>query len=174
LRDGQPVQLLFMGRIVRYKGLELLVDAFAKLATGPAVFQLTVAGDGFIDPKHLANSNIKIVNRYLDDADIAELLRTADILVLPYVEASQSGVAAAAAGASLPIVYTPVAGLVEQLQQYGAHAAEAVDATALATALQSLASDPDTYEQLSRRQRALYNTYTWPVFAARLMQSLDG
>lgn len=173
LRPGQPVRLLFMGRIVRYKGLGLLFEAFEQLATGPTAFELTVAGDGVIDPKFLAARHTTIMNRYLTDTDIAEFLRGSDILVLPYIEASQSGVAAAAAGASLPIVYTPVEGLVEQLEHYGAHAAAAVEATALAAAIQEVATDADRYDRLSQRQHALYSAYTWPEFAARLMQSLD-
>ena len=173
LRSGQPVRLLFMGRIVRYKGLGLLADAMAQLSARPTAFHLTIAGDGFIEPAYLQIPHITVINRYLDDADIADLLRAADILVLPYIEASQSGVAAAAAGASLPIVHTPVEGLLEQLQDYGADAAAAVDATALAAALQRVASDSGLYERLSNRQHALYRTHTWPEFSARLMNCLD-
>lgn len=171
LDSAQEIGILFLGRIVRYKGLELLIDAYRKASKSSAIpLRLVVAGEGPLDPGHLADPTITIINRYLSDDDIAKLLREADILVLPYIEASQSGVAAAATAAALPIVHTPVNGLVEQLATYGAIASREVSADALAETLTALATNPDLYRSLSQRQYEVARSLSWSEFCRRMMQ----
>lgn len=71
-------------------------------------------------------------------------------MVLPYVEASQSGVVEAAFAAALPSVVTPVGGLAEQIENgVTGLVAGAVDATALADAIERLVTDPELYEACS-------------------------
>jgi glycosyltransferase involved in cell wall biosynthesis len=57
----------------------------------------------------------RLVNRWLSHEELAQILSDHDVAVAPYVEASQSGVIAAAFGAGLPVIATPVGGLVEQV-----------------------------------------------------------
>jgi len=56
-----------------------------------------------------------VENRWVPEAELADLLAWSDALVLPYREASQSGVAAAALAAGRPVIATRVGGLREQL-----------------------------------------------------------
>jgi glycosyltransferase involved in cell wall biosynthesis len=56
-----------------------------------------------------------VENRWVPEGEIGALIAWADILVLPYKEASQSGVAPAAMAAGRYVVSTRVGGLVEQL-----------------------------------------------------------
>ena len=80
-----------------------------------------------------------MVNRWLGADEIAAALQRYDAVVLSYIEASQSGVAAAAYGSGMPVIATPVGGLSEQVQEgvTGVMAAR-VDARALAEAAKRL------------------------------------
>jgi len=113
-----PPEFLMFGRLLPYKGLDLLRDAFAALrATHPAA-RLRVVGAG--DPERLASGlaalpGVQVEPRWVDEAEIPRLLESAWAVVLPYREASQSGVIPLAAALGVPAVVTPVGGLVEQV-----------------------------------------------------------
>lgn len=142
---GEPYRFLFLGRIRRYKGLGLLVEAFEQLREQGMNVQLSVCGEGPIEPyrERLQALGAKIVNRWLSDAEIAEQLGCHHAVVLSHIEASQSGVAAAAFGAGLPVIATPVGGLAEQVtHRVNGLLADAVTPTALAAAIAELVSDP--------------------------------
>ena len=101
--------LLFLGRGRTYKGLNLLIEAIEDLP----ITQLTIAGElGMNIPKH---PKLNIINKYLSKEEIKELLSTHEILVLPYTEASQSGILTLGISAKMVMVITAVGGLPEQL-----------------------------------------------------------
>jgi glycosyltransferase involved in cell wall biosynthesis len=60
---------------------------------------------------------VTVENRWVPEAEIGALLAWSDALILPYREASQSGVAAAAMAAGRPVIATRVGGLREQLSR---------------------------------------------------------
>jgi len=155
VRDpGQPVRLLFLGRILAYKGLGLLLEACDLLRREGVPFELAVVGSGSMAEHAEALARIQPVtvrNRWLGDTELGGALDQCDIVVLPYVEASQSGIAAAALTAGVPVVATPVGGLAEQVDhgRTGLVCA-AVTASALADSIKTLAGDPDLYAACSR------------------------
>lgn len=159
LPEGRPLRVLFYGRILKYKGLGLLLDAMSIIAEkgGTDKFALEVWGDGEMSPYQAQldclvelGCSIHVVNRWIDESEIEEIFRNADICALPYVEASQSGVAAIAFATALPLVATPQPGLQEQLADGGGVVSSEVSAESFAEALLSVATDSDLYEQLSR------------------------
>ncbi len=121
-RTSGPLRLLNFGRLLPYKGLDLLAEAWARLGPAPA-FELRVCGEG---PDSVALSrlrampHVRVEARWFKEAEIPALLDWADALVLPYREASQSGVAALALAAGRPVLATKVGGLPEQLAQASA------------------------------------------------------
>jgi len=145
----RPFRLLFFGRILPYKGLPLLLEAFRRLRTEGLECSLTVAGRGRIEaPAELLNQpGLAIQTGWIAPAKIGDLLAEADAMVLPYREASQSGVVAAAYGSGLPVIATPVGGLTEQVaaDETGI-LAEAPTAEALAQAIRRLVESPELYE----------------------------
>jgi glycosyltransferase involved in cell wall biosynthesis len=153
---GTPLRLLFLGRMHRYKGLALLLDALQRLAHGGV--RLTVAGSGAIaqaTAARLQALGAEVLNRWIDDGEMGPLLARHDAVVLSHLEASQSGVAAAAFGSGLPAVAVPVGGLVEQVLdgRTGVLAAEA-SAPALARAIARLAGDAGLYDGICLNLRA--------------------
>ena len=137
--DG-PLRLLHFGRLLPYKGLDLLAEALAILGNPPNL-SVRVVGSG---PESTELDRLRglphvtVENRWVPEGEVGALLGWADALVLPYREASQSGVAAAAMAAGRAVVSTNVGGLAEQLK--GSDRALLCDptATGLAAAIGAL------------------------------------
>ena len=104
--------VLFVGRFRKYKGLNLLAKAWPLVINSNKT--LTVAGKGRF-PNELQKNGARIIKKWLSNSEIEELISKSKLVVLPYVEASQSGVIAIAHSLSTPVVVTPVGGLVDQV-----------------------------------------------------------
>jgi glycosyltransferase involved in cell wall biosynthesis len=169
-------QFLFFGRLLPYKGLDLLRDAFATVATAHPGAQLRVVGQGDAEacaPGFGSLPGVTIDRRWVPETEIPALIRSADAVVLPYREASQSGVASQALALGVPLVVTPVGGLCEQVihEQSGLIAATA-DASALAEVMGRLV-DPRLRARLAagalRAGKALTD---WDAEVETLVRSL--
>jgi glycosyltransferase involved in cell wall biosynthesis len=175
--SSRPFRLVFFGRIKAYKGLGLLLDAMKRLPAGHAV-ELTIAGQGSLEPyaaQLAALRSVHIVNRWIGEDEVGTVLAGGDLLVAPYIEASQSGVIPSAYGAGLPVIATPVGGLCEQVVDGETGLiAEAPSAAALAGAIARLMSEPALYERcaagaLNAAQEAL----SWDKVAAGYLAAAE-
>ena len=119
LSHGGRFRLLSFGRLLPYKGLDLLADALRRVGDHPGL-AVRVVGQG-PDSQVLralaALPNVTVENRWVPEDELGTLLAWSDGLVLSHREASQSGAAAAAMGARRWIVSTRVGGLAEQLRE---------------------------------------------------------
>jgi glycosyltransferase involved in cell wall biosynthesis len=147
-RPTSRPRLLYFGRLLPYKGLDLLANALEFLG-GNRPFELRVCGDGPSSPaldRLEAMAGVSVERRWFADAELPGLLAWADALVLPYREASQSGVAALALEAGRHVLATTVGGLPEQLGGQPGAILCAPNAPAIAQGLldltQHLAADP--------------------------------
>ena len=108
-------RLLCFGRLLPYKGLDLLASA---LASGGLDVEVRVVGLG-PETASLAAlracPGVTVENGWVPEEAIGALLAWSDAVILPYREASQSGVVAAAIAAGRPVIATRVGGLAEQL-----------------------------------------------------------
>jgi glycosyltransferase involved in cell wall biosynthesis len=142
--DAAPLRLLFFGRMLRYKGLPLFIEAVDLLARRGIAVEAGVFGAGDLGGggEQLRALGVEVVNRWIDDGEIPSILARHDVVVLSHTEASQSGVVAIALGAGIPVVVTPVGGLVDQVEheKTGLIAAGA-NAAALADAIGRLVYD---------------------------------
>lgn len=150
-RGSRPVRLLFFGRIVAYKGLDHLLRATLMLRQKGVAVDLVIAGSGRMQryAELLARlPGVAIHNRWLNDGEIAAFMADADIAVLPYIEASQSGVAATAYAAGRPVVATPIGGLVEQvIHRTTGLLARDMSVAGLADAIAELAGNPQLFDR---------------------------
>lgn len=112
--------LLFFGLIRAYKGLDLLLEAFAHL---DGRYHLVIAGEPYgdfgayqkqIDASPL-KANIHLHARFIADGEVPAFFSAADAVVLPYRSATQSGITAVACHFGVPVVATDVGGLREAL-----------------------------------------------------------
>lgn len=149
LPDG-PLVLGFFGRIVEYKGLDLLLEAADALSAGGRPLRVEIHGDG--DPGDLPSrasaASVQWHLGWVPEDRVESVVRRFDLLVLPYRDASQSGVLTVAQALGVPVVATPVGSLPEQVAD-GGLVAERVDAAALAQAIEHLAT-PERYAAASR------------------------
>lgn len=154
LDPDRPVRLFFFGRLLPYKGIDILLDAHERLRRRfGARIELTILGSGDLSPHAgiLARlEGVRVENRWVAEEEIHGALSSADLLVLPYREASQSGVAPTAFGMGIPVVATPVGGLVEQVADgVTGRIAATVTAEAVEEAIASLIDDPELYARCS-------------------------
>jgi glycosyltransferase involved in cell wall biosynthesis len=150
-RGERPLRLLFFGRMMDYKGLPLLVAALDQLRNEGLTVDVTLAGEGDLkgQKQRLESLGVTVINRWLRDDELSSLFATHDAIVLTHTEASQSGCAAAALGAGLPVIATPVGGLVEQIaHEVNGLVAERVDGAALARQISRMAKDPGLHNSL--------------------------
>ena len=104
-------KFLFIGRGRRYKGLDSLLTSWPMVGSEDS--QLTVAGQGHNVPSDTAR--VIHIDRWLSDAEILAYISECDVVVLPYSEASQSGLIPIAHSLERPVIVTPIGGLVEQV-----------------------------------------------------------
>lgn len=103
------IRLLFFGIISHYKGLDLLINAMEELKLeGVDNLQLTIAGKGsdWEECRELVKTpelyDLKV--RFIENAEIPDLMSSHHFLVLPYRTATQSGPLVAALGYGIPVV----------------------------------------------------------------------
>ena len=122
--DPEKRTLLFFGLIREYKGLDMLIDAMSLLDES---YQLIIAGECYGDfgkyrqaiDNSPACSRIKVLNRYITDDEVPQLFSAADLLVIPYRSATQSGVIPVAYHFDVPVIATDVGGLKESIERAG-------------------------------------------------------
>lgn len=166
--------LLFFGRITAYKGLEVLLDAFAQVSARRSGVRLLIAGDGSLSPYRRQLKTLKhveVINRWVAEDEISRLFERADMVVLPYTSASQSGVLAVAAGYALPVIATQVGGLPEQISDGKTGLlVPPGSAEALAAAIERLLDDHSLANQLGRGLRREFEEQrSWEKVAGKLL-----
>lgn len=173
---GEGPRFVNLGRLRAYKGLDLLRDAWRLLQPRHPGARLLVAGEGDAEglaPGLAALPGVEVRAGWLAEEDMARLVAGSDVVVLPYREASQSGLAPLAHGLGVPVVATPVGGLSEQLRDgVDGVLARAVTAEALAEAMATLC-DPARRAELAQGARAAGQRLNdWDAMAGELLGAL--
>jgi len=116
----EPETFLFFGRMEPYKGLRYLLDACDILDARGHRFKVVIAGTGPDLEVHAqriaASPHIELINKYIPAGEVGALFRRASAVVLPYTDATQSGVAAIALANSRPVIATATGDLTEIVQ----------------------------------------------------------
>lgn len=112
---AEPGRILMFGRMEAYKGLDLLLAAARILKQRGVPFHLRLAGRGpALEPlrsDYLALGCCSIRSDFLPREAAIEEFRRASVVVVPYTEATQSGIVAIAFAFARPVVATAVGGL---------------------------------------------------------------
>jgi glycosyltransferase involved in cell wall biosynthesis len=170
--DG-PVVLCF-GTVREYKGVDVLLDAFADVPGA----ELWIVGRplGFdMAPLHERAAQlpgrVRFVTRYVSDEELAAFFRRADVLVLPHRRVDQSGVLNAGLAFGKAMVVSAVGGFVEVAEDHGAAwTVPPEDAAALAAVLRELIADPRRRERLeARAAAAAAGPFSWDEVARQTL-----
>lgn len=182
LEPGDQV-LVFFGAIKPYKGLDLLVEAFERVAPKHAALRLVIAGErkqGWEecwDPlderieKSAVRGQYRRHIRFIPDDAIELYLKAADLAVLPYTEIFQSGVLFLAYAFGLPVLVSDVGSLREHVVEGETGlVCRPNDAGELAQSIESYFASP-LYRELERRRpeirRYFAERHSWDAVAER-------
>lgn len=110
--------VLFFGRIWGYKGLQYLIEAEPRITKEIPNLKIIIAGRGedvnkMYGYKMINKDRYIIHNNHIPNSMVAELFQKASLVVLPYTDASQSGVIPLAYAFGKPVVVTNVGSLPE-------------------------------------------------------------
>ena len=105
-------EVLFFGRIQEYKGLKYLLEALPKIRDSMPNIRIIIAGEGDLTIyRNYINYNkkyLEIHNYFISDNEIPKFFQRAKIIVLPYIEASQSGIIPIAYAFKKPVIASKV------------------------------------------------------------------
>lgn len=167
--------ILFFGLIRRYKGLPRLLEAM------PLVLQkvdctLLVVGEFYEGKDHCLKlisdlglaSNVRIIDRFVPDDEVSLYFSAADLVVLPYESATQSGIVPIAYAFDRPVVITRVGGLPETvIDGQTGFTVDPADPAALADAILRFFRDPRKAASLEGIRRAR-EQFSWQRFVELL------
>ena len=166
--------LLFFGLIREYKGLDILLRAFNTLGSN---YQLVIAGEpyGSFDKyakliEESPNRERIILNtNYIKDSEVNRYFSAADLCVLPYRSATQSGISNISFFYNLPLLTTNVGGLKEMIADKGLGVVvNEIEPEAIASAIENYFSNnlhTSIYANIEREKERL----SWKNFAKELI-----
>jgi glycosyltransferase involved in cell wall biosynthesis len=172
--------VLFFGRLEPYKGVDVLLEAFRRL--DKSAIRLVIAGPGDVSrylPMDGLPSNVEVRSRHIPDEKAIELFRTCGLLVLPYLDATQSALIPAAYFFHKPVIVARSGALPEYVRhgQTG-YAVEPRNAEQLAERILDAFSDPNRLQAMGeaghrryQRQRRLEYQTLKNVYASTVSHS---
>ncbi len=146
LKPEQKV-VMFAGMVRAYKGIELLLRAW-RSSSASRRHRLVIAGESYLGRGKLESlvrdladpCSVVLEDRYLSNEELLSTMQVADVFVLPYLRASQSGLLPLALGMGLPTIVSDAGGLGEERPGSGVEVVAAGDRGALAYAIDRLIS----------------------------------
>ncbi len=174
--DPEKVNFVFFGRISQYKGLDVLAQAYRKVADylGDKV-TLTVIGNGDFSEYEERYSKLPtatVVNRWIADEEVESAFTGKNLVcICPYVDATQSGVIFIAMDYGVPVVATRTGGIVEQIEDgITGLLVEPGNAEELARAMRRLAQDEALRARISANELRVIKEYDWRSSATKLVK----
>ena len=169
--------LLFFGLIRDYKGLDLMLDAYANLCqrglTGDK--KLIVAGEFYTDKKKYIQQMERLGigdevlwhDRFISDEEVKYYFSAADVLVQPYRSATQSGVTQIAYQFELPMIVTNVGGLAEIVPDGQTGFVVEPEASSIAHAIEKIYQNHHL-KRMSENMTTEKYRFSWDYFAKQL------
>lgn len=154
--------LLFFGRISHYKGLDTLLDAMPLVWEEQPRVRLVVAGSGDV-PAHpaLADPRVTLREEHVPDTALPGLFAECTCVVLPYRQASQSGIGSEAKQYGRAPIVTDVGGLPDLVDAETGRLVPPEDPRALAAAIVEVVATPGLAERLGRNAAASVAEAGW-------------
>lgn len=174
--DRAPAEsrCLFFGRMEAYKGLDVLLDAIDLL---PEEHGLTfvLAGRGpeleRLRPRLAAYPAIELIDKYLPPVEAVRQFQRARFVVVPYRDATQSGVISAAIGSGKPVIASRVGGLADAVDENRSGLlVPPGDPAALAAAITATMDDDLRRRLGAGAQAAAAGRFAWEAIAADLFE----
>jgi glycosyltransferase involved in cell wall biosynthesis len=174
-KAGNRKIIAFLGHIRPYKGLEVFVEAFGLIKQRMPESFFLVAGSVLVGDKKeweqkltqsCKNDDLWTDLRFVPVEDIKAYLSVIDVLVQPYISASQSGNTVMAYAAGVPVISTNAGGLAEMTEDgKTGYVISPGDPEAIADSV-SKCFENDNYEKMSQNaRRAAAEQFNWEKIA---------
>lgn len=175
--DPNKINFLFFGRINRYKGLHVLADAYRIISSRFSNVSLTIAGNGdFSEFEGEYNSlpNIHLIIRYIKDEEISGLFNGVNVVtVIPYIDASQSGIISVAMEYGTPIIASDTGGLKEQLDNGNiGFLFKNGNSMDLANKMKLFIDNGDLFAQQKEIEKKYIRSLNWDVVTRKIVERL--
>ena len=170
-------RIMFFGRIVKYKGLDILLSALKIVVKTIPSLKIVIAGAGDTSPyTSLFNElrdNLELKLYEIPNDEIASLFGHVDYLVLPYIEASQSGVIPLAYSFGKPVIASDVGAISEQVTLDTGILVEPGNVEHLASAIIALTMDRQRILSMSVcAKKFSQKEMKWEAAALKLLKSI--
>lgn len=151
--DEERHTIMYFGRIWEYKGIEYLIKAEPLISERVPDVKIVIAGTGEDFQKYrdmmVHPERFVVHNEYIPDKDVARLFKQCSVVVLPYIDGSQSGVIPQAYAFKKPVVVTDVGSLPENVDHnVTGYVVPPRDSVRLAEAISDLLMDDDKRRQM--------------------------
>jgi glycosyltransferase involved in cell wall biosynthesis len=170
--------ILFFGFIRDYKGLDILIDTFGLLDDS---YQLVIAGEVYGSFDKYDNQIEKLSNKqnvhkhvkYISDKEVRDYFSAADVCVLPYKSATQSGITGISYHFETPMIATDVGGLAEIIHHDKTGLiVEKLDANLISKVIKQYFESEKSVE-FKKNIKLLKEKLSWAIFTADLMEFVD-
>lgn len=171
--------LLFFGLIRPYKGLDLMIEALNEIDLEKEHIRPFVVGEFYMD-KETVLSGIKeehrkfytIIDRFVNDNEMAEVLTLSDAMIMPYRSATQSGILANAINFKLPCIVSNIDGLTEHIKSgKSALVFPSENITELKHAIFSM-MESDTRTTIIKQLGTIKEELSWQAFTDHIIDKL--
>lgn len=175
--QDQAKVLLFFGFVREYKGLKYLLQAMPEIREQVSDVQLWIVGDFGSDKDEYMElirqlnigQQIKVVEGYIADGEVEKYFAASDLVVLPYISATQSGIVQIAYGFEKPVLVTAVGGLPDVVtDQKTGYVIEARSPHAIAEAVKDY-FEQNRSEEFAANIRKEEARFAWDTFADKMM-----
>ena len=172
--------ILFFGLIRKYKGLDLLIEAFSLLKANPHN-KLLIAGEFYEDKqpyfdlisKYKLEEQIILLNQFIPNDDVKYYFSAADIVALPYRSATQSGVTQVSFHFEVPTLVTNVGGLGEIIPHNVAGYVVEPNPQAIASSLEDYFEN-NKEQAFTEGMKQEKQKYEWSIFVNEIISLYNG
>lgn len=169
LPEDAPI-VLFFGLIRKYKGLDLLLQAFGELKSNPGI-KLVIAGEFYEDQQPYLDlikecgieEQVILHGKFIANEDVKLYFSSADLVALPYRDATQSGVTQVSFHFEVPTLVTNVGGLGEIIPDKTAGYVVEPNGKAIAGAIRDYFSN-HRIEAFTQGMKNEKQKYDWKIF----------
>lgn len=171
--------LLFFGLIREYKGLDVLIRAMRLLDPR---YRLIIAGEPYgsfekydeLISESGDSSRFFIYPQYIRDSEVKKYFCAADLTVLPYKSATQSGISAVSNHFEIPMVVTDVGGLKETIGDRGTGiVCKECTPECVAEAIENYFDHPERKEEFVSNIRKENERLSWNRFCKNLTEFIN-
>ena len=175
-KSQEPV-ILFFGRILKYKGVDLLLDAIPAVLEKYPNQKFVIAGKSFgyeldYDLIKRYEDNIQLISQHLDIIELSMLIKKSSFIVCPYRDATQSGVLMTANALGKMVLGSNVGAFPEYIIDFENGLLAEPDSSSIANKIIEALND-DNYKKIEKRITSRFSELTGSYNEESLMKAYE-